>query len=116
MRFISVLKEMGAHFALDDFGSGLSSFAYLKNLQVDFLKIDGSFIRDTKEDPVDYAMVKIINQIGDVMDIRTIAEAVEQQSVLSKLKELGVDYAQGFAIAEPASLQEGLANMLRQRA
>lgn len=116
MRFISVLKEMGAHFALDDFGSGLSSFAYLKNLQVDFLKIDGSFIRDTKEDPVDYAMVKIINQIGNVMDIRTIAEAVERQSVLSKLKELGVDYAQGFAIAEPASLQEGLANMLRQRA
>jgi diguanylate cyclase (GGDEF)-like protein/PAS domain S-box-containing protein len=116
MRFISVLKEMGAHFALDDFGSGLSSFAYLKNLHVDFLKIDGSFIKDTKEDPVDYAMVKIINQIGNVMDIRTIAEAVERQSVLAKLKELGVDYAQGFAIAEPASLQESLANMLRQRA
>jgi diguanylate cyclase (GGDEF)-like protein/PAS domain S-box-containing protein len=116
MRFISVLKTMGAHFALDDFGSGLSSFAYLKNLQVDFLKIDGSFIKDTKEDPVDYAMVKIINQIGNVMDIRTIAEAVERQSVLAKLKELGVDYAQGFAIAEPASLQESLADMLRQRA
>jgi diguanylate cyclase (GGDEF)-like protein/PAS domain S-box-containing protein len=116
MRFISILKEMGAHFALDDFGSGLSSFAYLKNLQVDFLKIDGSFIKDTKEDPVDYAMVEIINQIGNVMDIRTIAEAVERQSVLAKLKELGVDYAQGFAIAEPASLQESLANMSRQRA
>lgn len=116
MRFITVLKGMGAYFALDDFGSGLSSFAYLRNLQVDFLKIDGSFIKDTKEDPVDYAMVEIINQIGNVMDIRTIAEAVEQQSVLTKLKELGVDYAQGFAIAEPASLQESLASMRRQRA
>ncbi len=106
MRFIAVLKDMGCRFALDDFGSGLSSFAYLKNLQVDYLKIDGSFIRDTKDVPVDYAMVKIINQIGHVMDIRTIAKSVEQRSVLTKLKKLGVDYAQGFEIAEPTPIEE----------
>jgi diguanylate cyclase (GGDEF)-like protein/PAS domain S-box-containing protein len=109
MRFISILKDMGAHFALDDFGSGLSSFAYLKNLRVDYLKIDGSFIRDTDDDPVDYAMVEIINQIGHVMDIRTIAESVEQQKVLAKLREMGVDYAQGFTIAKPGPLEEQLA-------
>ena len=106
MRFISVLKDMCCFFALDDFGSGLSSFAYLKNLQVDFLKIDGSFIKDTANEPVDYAMVEIINQIGHVMNILTIAEAVEQKSVLVKLKELGVDYAQGFEIMEPTPLNE----------
>ncbi len=115
MRFISVLKDMGAHFALDDFGSGLSSFAYLKNLRVDYLKIDGSFIRDTDDDPVDYAMVEIINQIGHVMDIRTIAESVEQQNVLTKLKEMGVDYAQGFAIAKPGPLQAQLVEMSQRR-
>ncbi|MFQ5935541.1 MAG: EAL domain-containing protein [Acidiferrobacterales bacterium] len=115
MRFITVLKEKGAHFALDDFGSGLSSFAYLKNLQVDYLKIDGSFIRDTEDDPVDYAMVEIINQIGHVMDIRTIAKSVEQKSVLTKLKELGVDYAQGFEIARPAPLAEYLGHIPERR-
>ena len=115
IRFISVVKDMGAHFALDDFGSGLSSFAYLKNLRVDYLKIDGSFIRDTEDDPVDYAMVEIINQIGHVMDIRTIAESVEQQNVLAKLREMGVDYAQGFTIAEPGPLEDQLAGKLRRR-
>ncbi len=106
MRFISVLKDMGCLFALDDFGSGLSSFAYLKNLQVDFLKIDGSFIKDTANEPIDYTMAKIINQIGHVMNLLTIAESVEQKSVLVKLKELGVDYAQGFEITEPTPLNE----------
>ncbi|MFQ6022828.1 MAG: EAL domain-containing protein [Acidiferrobacterales bacterium] len=110
MRFIAVLKDMGCQFALDDFGSGLSSFAYLKNLQVDYLKIDGSFIRDTADDPVDYAMVTIINQIGHVMDIRTIAESVEQRNVLKKLEELGVDYAQGFEIAEPQPIEQCFTN------
>ena len=114
-RFISVLKSMGCRFALDDFGSGLSSFAYLKNLQVDYLKIDGRFVRDSASDPVDYAMVKIIRQIGDVMDIRTIAKHVEQKGVLTKLKELGVDYAQGFEIAEPVPLEECMAILPEKR-
>lgn len=116
MRFIAVLKEMGANFALDDFGSGISSFAYLKNLRVDYLKIDGSFIRDTKDDPVDYAMVEIINQIGHVMDIRTIAESVEQERVLEKLRELGVDYAQGFTIARPVPLEQGATMAVERKA
>ncbi len=116
MRFIAVLKEMGANFALDDFGSGISSFAYLKNLRVDYLKIDGSFIRDTKDDPVDYAMVEIINQIGHVMDIRTIAESVEQERVLDKLKELGVDYAQGFTIARPVPLEQSTTAVVERQA
>jgi EAL domain-containing protein (putative c-di-GMP-specific phosphodiesterase class I) len=114
-RFISMLKSMGCRFALDDFGSGLSSFAYLKNLQVDYLKIDGRFIRDSASDPVDYAMVKIMHQIGDVMDIQTIAEHVEQKGVLTRLKELGVDYAQGFEIAEPAPLEECMAILPEKR-
>lgn len=116
IRFITVLKEMGANFALDDFGSGISSFAYLKNLKVDYLKIDGSFIRDTEDDPVDYAMIEIINQIGHVMDIRTIAESVEQERVLTKLMELGVDYAQGFTIARPMPLEPGAASSAEHKA
>jgi diguanylate cyclase (GGDEF)-like protein/PAS domain S-box-containing protein len=115
MRFISAVKEMGCLFALDDFGSGLSSFAYLKNLGVDFLKIDGSFIKDTANEPVDYAMVKIVNQIGHVMDILTIAESVERKSVLVKLKELGVDYAQGFEITEPTPLSEHIEAVPKKR-
>ncbi len=115
MRFISVLKDIGCLFALDDFGSGLSSFAYLKNLPVDFLKFDGSFIKDTTDEPIDYAMVKIINQIGHVMNILTIAESVEQKNVLVKLKELGVDYAQGFEITEPAPLSEYVETVPKKR-
>ncbi len=114
-RFIATLKAMGCRFALDDFGSGLSSFAYLRNLQVDYLKIDGRFIRDSINDPVDYGMVKIVHQIGDVMNIQTIAEHVEQKNVLTKLKELGVDYAQGFEIAEPAPLEECVSIISEQR-
>ncbi len=101
MRFISVLKGMGCRFALDDFGSGLSSFMHLKHLPVDFLKIDGSFVRSMAKDPVDAAMVEAINRIGHVMGIRTIAEAVENQAILERLRELGVNYAQGTVIARP---------------
>ena len=101
MRFISVLKGMGCRFALDDFGSGLSSFMHLKHLPVDFLKIDGSFVRDMAKDPVDAAMVEAINRIGHVMGIRTIAEAVENEAILTRLRDLGVNYAQGTIIARP---------------
>jgi len=100
-QFIRSLRELGCHFALDDFGSGMSSFAYLKNLPVDFLKIDGSFIQHIVDDPIDLAMVEAINQIGHVMGIKTIAEFVENQDILAKITALGVDYAQGYGIAKP---------------
>ncbi len=106
-RFIRVLKEWGCHFALDDFGSGLSSFAYLKNLSVDYLKIDGIFVRDIVEDPIDCAMVKSINEIGQVMGKKTIAEFVENPAILKKLKKIGVDFAQGYTIAKPVLLSAG---------
>jgi diguanylate cyclase (GGDEF)-like protein/PAS domain S-box-containing protein len=96
LRFLSTLKELGCRFALDDFGSGLSSFAYLRNLPVDFLKIDGALVQEMAVDPVKRAMVASINQIGHVMGLRTIAEWVETRPVLDLVTELGVDYAQGF--------------------
>lgn len=99
--FIRALKELGCLFALDDFGSGLSSFAYLKNLPVDFLKIDGSFVKDIGDDPINLAMVNSINEIGHVMGKKTIAECVETEATLEKLREVGVDYAQGFYLGRP---------------
>src|SRR5215210_608309 len=102
--FIRVLKEHGCRFVLDDFGSGLSSFAYLKNLQVDYLKIDGTFVRDMVGSPVQRALVESIHQIGQVMGIRTIAESVENRATLEMLREVGVDYVQGFGIAMPEPL------------
>ena len=110
--FISSLRELGCHFALDDFGSGLSSFAYLKNLPVDFLKIDGLFVKDILDDPMDLAMVKSINEIGHVMGKQTIAEFVENASILDKLKEIGVDYAQGYGVGRPIPIEETLLNRL----
>ncbi len=100
-RFIGALKELGCRFALDDFGSGLSSFAYLKNLPVDFIKIDGVFVRDIVDDPIALAMVNSINEIGHVMGKQTIAEFAENEPILAKLRALGVDYVQGFAVGRP---------------
>jgi len=102
--FIRVLKELGFRFVLDDFGSGLSSFAYLKNLQVDYLKIDGAFVRDMIGSSVQRALVESIHQIGQVMNIRTIAEAVEDRTTLEALREIGVDYAQGYGLSMPEPL------------
>lgn len=104
IRFISSLKTRGCRFSLDDFGTGLSSFSYLKNLPVDYLKIDGCFVRDLTKDPIDEAMVLAIHQIGHVMGLKTIAESVENADTLEKLRAIGVDYAQGYAIAHPQRL------------
>jgi len=104
--FISSLRELGCRFALDDFGSGLSSFGYLKNLQVDFLKIDGIFVKDIADDPIDHAMVKSINDIGHVMGMKTIAEFVESDKIKSMLRRLGVDYAQGYEIGRPQPFED----------
>ena len=103
-QLISELRSLGCRFALDDFGSGMSSFAYLKYLPVDFIKIDGGFIKHIVNDPIDTAIVEAINQIGQVMGIQTIAEFVENDAILEKVKALGVNYAQGYSIAEPCSL------------
>ena len=104
--FIAELRRIGMLFALDDFGAGMSSFGYLKALPVDFLKIDGSFVRRIAEDPVDHAMVEAINKLGHVMGIRTIAEFVETEAVLARLRLLGVDFAQGHFLGKPAPLPE----------
>ena len=105
IHFMQTLKKLGCKFSLDDFGSGLSSFTYLKNLPVDYLKIDGQFIRNVADDTVDESMVKAINQVGNAMGIATIAERVETKAVLEKLSELGVEFAQGYYIARPTSVQ-----------
>jgi diguanylate cyclase (GGDEF)-like protein len=104
VHFMQTLKKLGCKFSLDDFGSGLSSFTYLKNLPVDYLKIDGQFIRNVAEDSVDEEMVRAIHQVGSAMGIETIAERVENREVLDKLGALGVEFAQGFYIARPASV------------
>ncbi|RMQ75809.1 Sensory box/GGDEF domain/EAL domain protein [Pseudomonas syringae pv. tomato] len=101
IRFINELKALGCQFSLDDFCSGMSSFAYLKHLPVDFLKIDGSFVKDMLDNPINKAMVEVINNIGHVMGKRTIAEYVETSQVESALQEMGVDFAQGYLIARP---------------
>ena len=102
--FINELKNYGCQFALDDFGSGLSSFAYLKNLPVNYLKIDGSFVKDVSRDKIDRTMVESIQQIGEVMKLHTIAEHVEDQSTLAVLEEIGVNYVQGFHLGRPEAI------------
>ena len=100
-RFIQALRELGCKFALDDFGTGLSSFGYLKHFPVDFLKIDGSFVREMLHDPIDREMVRSINEIGHLTGKQTIAEFAENAEIIAMLKSIGVDYAQGYGVAMP---------------
>ncbi|MET0066141.1 MAG: EAL domain-containing protein [Candidatus Thiodiazotropha sp.] len=101
LRMMHDLREVGCRFALDDFGSGLSSFGYLKNLPIDYLKIDGMFIKDMKANPMDRGMVEAIKTVADTMRLPTIAEFVESDEVVDILNQIGIDYAQGFGIAKP---------------
>ncbi len=103
-RFMTRLKDLGFTFALDDFGSGFSSFSYLKSLPVDFLKIDGSIVQNIDESKVNYTMVESINSMGHVLGLQTIAEYARDQAVLDKLTAIGVDFAQGYALSEPRPL------------
>lgn len=103
--FINELKNYGCKFALDDFGSGLSSFAYLKNLPVNYLKIDGGFVKDICTDAIDRAMVESIQQVGSVMKLKTIAEHVEDQTTFDMLIEIGVDFVQGYHLGRPEAIE-----------
>ena len=100
-RFIQSMKELGCKFALDDFGTGHSSFGYLKHFPVDYLKIDGSFVKGILHDPIDREMVRSINEIGHLTNKQTIAEFAENEGIIKMLTSLGVDYAQGYGISEP---------------
>jgi EAL domain-containing protein (putative c-di-GMP-specific phosphodiesterase class I) len=96
---------LGCRFSLDDFGTGLSSFGYLKHFPVDYLKIDGSFVRNILTDPIDREMVRSINEIGHLTGKKTIAEFAENEEIISMLRGLGLDYAQGYGIATPSPVR-----------
>ncbi len=105
-RLIATLRSVGVSFALDDFGSGLSSFAYLKELPIDCLKIDSGFIQTMDNSDVDYSMVSTINHLGHIMGVSTVAEGVENKMQHQLLKKIGVDYVQGFQIQHPEALDK----------
>jgi EAL domain-containing protein (putative c-di-GMP-specific phosphodiesterase class I) len=107
IRFISAVRKLGCQLVLDDFGCGLSSFAYLRDLPVDFLKIDGDFVRRVAKSSIDRALVESINQVGHVMGLETIAEGVEDDDTLQVLRQVGVDYVQGYLLDEPRPLLPG---------
>jgi len=107
LSFIQHVKSLGCKVALDDFGTGLSSFSYLKTLAADYLKIDGGFVRDMLEDPMDDAIVQAINNIGHVAGLKTIAEFVENAAIQARLAQIGVDYAQGYGIHRPELIEIG---------
>lgn len=111
--FMKTMKSLGCQFALDDFGSGLSSFGYLKKLPVDYLKIDGMFVKDVLDDPVDDALVKAIHDVGHVLGKQTIAEFVENEAICDRIRAIGIDYGQGYGLARPLPLSEWLESIVR---
>lgn len=100
-QFMKELRNLGCRFSLDDFGSGMSSLLYLKQLPIDSIKIDGAFVRDMLTDPFDRAIVEMVGHVGKLLGIATIAEYVENDDTLEALREIGIDYAQGYAIEKP---------------
>ena len=106
VEFIRVLKKKGCKFSLDDFGSGLSSYAYIQKLPVDYIKIDGMFIRNIVHSETDQALVRSINELAHFMGIETVAEYVENQEILAVLKDIGVDHSQGYGIRKPVLLSD----------
>ncbi|AWL13359.1 uncharacterized protein HMF8227_02911 [Saliniradius amylolyticus] len=106
LQFIRTFRKLGCTFALDDFGSGFSSYGYLKNLPVNYVKIDGSFVKDMLTDKVDMAMVRSIQEVAKAMDMETVAEFVETKDIMAELGKMGVDYAQGYGVAKPRSLKQ----------
>jgi EAL domain-containing protein (putative c-di-GMP-specific phosphodiesterase class I) len=108
LNFMKRLKQRNVRFSLDDFGSGLSSFNYLKTLPVDYIKIDGSFIQDLLDDPVDAAMVESISHVSREMGIQTVAEFVESEALLQRVREMGIDFAQGYAVDKPQPLNQAI--------
>jgi len=113
LRMIGMLRRLGCSFALDDFGSGMSSYGYLKDLPVDYLKIDGSFIQDLLSDPLDRAMVESINRIAHLMGIETIAESVSNPGLARELEAMGVDWLQGYWVGRPQPFAELFAAVTR---
>ncbi|MGQ0443347.1 MAG: EAL domain-containing protein, partial [Methylophilaceae bacterium] len=107
---LAALRKLGCKFALDDFGSGMSSFMYLKNFEVDYLKIDGSFIKEMHENKIDHAMVRSIHSVAEAMNILTVAEFVENDEILKELKTIGIHYGQGMHLGEPVELNKLIEN------
>lgn len=103
-KLINSVQNLGCRFSLDDFGIGMSSFFYLKSLPINIIKIDGNFIKDIDTDPINEAMVRAIFDVGNIMNTPTVAEFVETKTEFSKLKEIGIDFAQGYYISKPKHL------------
>ncbi len=103
-KFMSSMKDLGVKFALDDFGSGVSSFSYLKNLPVDYLKIDGSLVKNILNEEYNLAIVNLINEVAHLMGIETIAEFVDNDQILEHLKKISIDYAQGYFLGKPVAI------------
>jgi EAL domain-containing protein (putative c-di-GMP-specific phosphodiesterase class I) len=114
--FIEQVHALGVRIALDDFGAGASSFRYLKNLRVDYLKIDGQFIKNLIEDPLDDAAVRCFVDVARVVKVQTVAEFVDRRDVLDRIKALGIDYAQGYLLHEPEPLDQVLRRVERHAA